>query len=197
MDADETREILSDQALMTELKQAEEDIKAGRGRFVVDKIEEIYSNQFDLVWPIFKEVVAKADNYPYPPDLDFEAARDLWFASGARVYAAYLGDEIVATRYMVPNKVGLGSHVANTGMMVDGKYRGQGIGKTMMQFAIDEAKRLGYRALQLNLVVTRNQASIKICQQFGFEIIGILPGAFYYKQQEYVDAYVMYKSLAQ
>lgn len=159
-------------------------------------IKEITANEFDLVWPIFKEVVAEANSYPYPPDIDIESARQLWFASDARVYAAYIGDEVVATRYIVPNKVGLGSHVANTGVMISSKYRSQGLGKQMMQFANDEAKRLGYRALQLNFVVCKNEASIKICQQFGFQIIGTLPGVFHYKQQEYVDAYVMYKSLA-
>lgn len=158
-------------------------------------IREARPDQFDEIWHIFQEVVKDAESYPYPPDISFEEAQALWFAFKAKVYIAYLDSVPVATRYIIPNKVGLGSHVANTGVMIDRRYRGQGLGKQMMEFAIKQAKELGYRAIQLNLVVVNNEASIKICKQFGFKIIGTLPGAFHYQQKEYVDALVMFKDL--
>lgn len=65
----------------------------------------------------------------------------------------------------------------------------------MLEFALVKAKELGFKALQLNLVVTTNQASIKLCKDFGFEIIGTIPNAFFYKKEKYVDAFVMYRSL--
>ena len=159
------------------------------------EIKEVPESHFDKIWPIFQEVVQEADSYPYSPDITKEEAKKLWFSPNAHVYIAYLDGKPVATRYIVPNKVGLGSHVANTGVMIDKKYRGCGIGKSMMEFGIKKAKELGFKAIQLNLVVCNNTASIKICQKYGFEIIGTLPKAFHYKQKEYVDAYVMYKSL--
>ncbi len=158
-------------------------------------IKEASENQFDEIWTIFQDVVKDADSYPYPPNIKKEEAKKLWFAKDARVYIAYLDGEPVATRYIVPNKVGLGSHVANTGVMIDRKYRGKGLGKHMMEFAINKARELRFKAIQVNLVVCTNTASIKICQKYGFEIIGTLPKAFHYKQKEYVDAYVMYKLL--
>ncbi len=96
---------------------------------------------------------------------------------------------------IVPNKVGLGSHVCNTGVMIDPTYRGRGFGKIMNDFAIRKARELGYMAIQLNLVVATNAASLHICKQNGFEIVGTLPGAFFYKRERYVDAYVLYKTL--
>lgn len=140
-------------------------------------------------------MVQDADTYPYPPNINKEEAKKLWFAKDARVYIAYLDGKPVATRYIAPNKVGLGSHVANTGVMIDKSYRGKGLGKQMMEFGINKARELGFKAIQVNLVVCTNTASIKICQKYGFEIIGTLPKAFYYKQEKYVDAYVMYKML--
>ncbi len=93
------------------------------------EIKEANENQFQEIWHIFQDVVKDADTYPYPPDVSFEDAKKLWFAPNAKVYIAYLDGKPVATRYIVPNKVGLGSHVANTGVMVDKHYRGQGLGK--------------------------------------------------------------------
>lgn len=159
------------------------------------EIREAKEDQFNDIWHIFQEVVKEGDSYPYLPNISFEEAQKAWFAPNAKVYIAYLGDKPVATRYIVPNKAGLGSHVANTGVMIAKSYRGQSIGKQMMQFAISKCKELGYKAIQLNLVVVTNKASIKICQDHGFQIIGTLPNAFHFKQQYYIDAYVMYKLL--
>ena len=158
-------------------------------------IKEVNEGYFEEIWPIFQEIVKDADSFPYPPGITKEEAKKLWFAPGARVYIAYIESKPVATRYIVPNKVGLGSHIANTGVMIDKKYRGKGLGKSMMELAIKKAKELGYKAIQLNLVLCTNKASIEICKKYGFEIVGKIPQAFYYKQEKYVDAYIMYKKL--
>lgn len=158
-------------------------------------IKEVSEDHFDEIWPIFQEVVKDADSYPYSPDITKEEAKKLWFSSAAHVYIAYLDSKPVATRYIVPNKPGLSSHIANTGVMIDKKYRGQGLGKSMMEFAIKKAKELGFKAIQVNLVVSTNIASIKICQKYGFKIIGIIPKAFHYKREKYIDAYIMFLDL--
>jgi L-amino acid N-acyltransferase YncA len=160
------------------------------------EIKEAKYEQFHEIWPIFHQVIQSAESYPYYPEIMEDEARDIWFAHNAKVYIAYLNSKPVATRYIIPNKPGLGSHVANTGVMIDKAYRAQGIGKLMMKFAIEKSIELGFKALQLNLVVVNNHASIKICKDYGFKVIGTLPKAFYYKQREYVDAFVMYKELS-
>ena len=159
------------------------------------EIKEIQENQFDEIWPIFQDVVKDADSYPYSPDITKEEAKKLWFSSDAHVYVAYLDDQPVATRYIAPNKVGLGNHIANTGVMIDKKYRRRSLGKAMMEFAIKKATELGYRAIQVNLVLCTNTASVKICKEYGFKIVGTIPDAFHYKKEKYVDAYIMYRAL--
>jgi len=44
-------------------------------------------------------------------------------------------------------------------------------------------------------VISTNTAAIRLWQEFGFEIAGTLPGAFRHPEKEYVDVYVMYRSL--
>jgi len=159
------------------------------------EFREVQPDKFEEIWPFLEEIVKAGETYPYPMDTTFEQGKSFWFAPGARVYNAYLNGLIVASRYLVPNKPGLGRHICNTGVMIDKRFRGQGLGKQMMRFAIEKSKELGYKAIQLNLVAVTNKVSIKICKEFGFEVIGELPGAFFLRQEKYVNAYVMFKKL--
>jgi ribosomal protein S18 acetylase RimI-like enzyme len=65
----------------------------------------------------------------------------------------------------------------------------------MAEHCLDEARRLGFRAMQFNYVISTNTAAIRLWQDLGFEIVGTLPGAFYHPKKGYVDVYVMYRSL--
>jgi len=60
---------------------------------------------------------------------------------------------------------------------------------------LGEARRLGFRAMQFNFVVSTNTAAIRLWEQLGFKIVGTLPGAFRHPGKGYVDVYVMYRSL--
>src|SRR5262245_29961745 len=98
--------------------------------------------------------------------------------SPTRSYVALIQDKIVGAYLIKPNQVGLGSHIANAGYMVDPSSRGQGIGEALGRHSIDEAKRLGYRAMQFNLVVSTNTVAVKLWQKLGFELLATLPQAF-------------------
>ena len=94
-----------------------------------------------------------------------------------------------------PDQPALGAHVANCGYMVAESARGRGVGAQMCQHSQDEARRLGYRAMQYNLVVKTNEPSVHLWQKMGFEIVGTLPGAFRHAEHGFIDAYIMYKDL--
>ncbi len=79
---------------------------------------EASSSDWDIIWPIFQEVVADEDTFLYPADIGKDAAFQVWFQPGARVCNAFVGHELVASRYIVPNKPGLGSHVCNVGVII-------------------------------------------------------------------------------
>jgi L-amino acid N-acyltransferase YncA len=149
----------------------------------------------DAVWSIFHAVIAGGDTYTFDPDASREDALAYWFQRGARTYVAESDGRVVGTYVMKPNQVGLGSHVANAGFMVSPAARGVGVGRAMAEHCLGEAKRLGYRAMQFNFVVSTNQTAIRLWEQLGFRIVGTLPGVFKHRTLGFVDAFVMFRSL--
>jgi ribosomal protein S18 acetylase RimI-like enzyme len=154
-------------------------------------------NDFDTIWPIFHQVVRQADTYPYPSDISREEAFKIWMVPPVRSYLAYERYTTVGTYYIKPNQPGQGAHVANAGFMVDPVYRGHGIGRLMGEHAIEEARRLGYLAMQFNLVVSSNRGAVALWKKLGFGIVGTLPSAFRQSAGDLVDAYIMYQDLRQ
>jgi ribosomal protein S18 acetylase RimI-like enzyme len=102
---------------------------------------------------------------------------------------------IAGTYILRPNQSGGGSHVANAGFMVSAGARGQGLGRAMAEHCLSEARRLGFRAMQFNCVISTNATAIQLWKELGFEIVGALPDAFHHPEKGYVDVYVMYRSL--
>jgi ribosomal protein S18 acetylase RimI-like enzyme len=150
----------------------------------------------DAIWNIFHEVVAAADTYALDSHISREDALAYWFAPGTHTYVAEQPAIGVAGSYILrPNQSGGGSHVANAGFMVSASARGQGIGRAMAEHCLSEARRLGFRAMQFNYVISTNIAAIRLWQDLGFEIVGTLAGAFRHPDKGYVDVYVMYCSL--
>jgi L-amino acid N-acyltransferase YncA len=170
----------------------------------------------DEIWRIFHEVVAAGDTYAFNPDTPREGALGYWFARRTHTYVAkqesagdgvaiqgkstpsttvIQGRDIVGTYILRPNQSGGGSHVANAAFMVAPEARGQGIGRAMGEHCLNEARRLGFRAMQFNFVVSTNESAVRLWQQLGFNIVGTLPGAFQHPEKGYIDVYVMHRSL--
>jgi ribosomal protein S18 acetylase RimI-like enzyme len=170
----------------------------------------------DAVWNIFHKVVEAGDTYAVDPNISREDALAYWFASDTRTYVAEgdaVGDgvavpgkptasltitrarQILGTYILRPNQSGGGSHVANAGFMVSPSARGQGIGRAMAEHCLSEARRLRFRAMQFNYVISTNTAAIRLWQDLGFKTVGTLASAFRHPDKGYVDVYVMYRSL--
>ncbi len=66
------------------------------------------------------------------------------------------------------------SHTAEISIYIDEKFRGMGLGKEMLQYAIELAPSLNLKNL-LGFVFRHNQASIALLSNFGFEQWGLLP----------------------
>lgn len=76
-----------------------------------------------------------------------------------------------------------------TNVVVDKKFRGQGIGTKMLQYLIEEGERNGLSAFTLEVRVSNAQA-IHVYEKLGFFSEGIRPD-FYEKPKE--DAMIMWK----
>lgn len=149
----------------------------------------------DAIWQIFHDVIAPGDTYVFDPGTSREDALAYWFQTGNRSYVAEQDRHIVGTYILKANRPDLGSHIANASFMVAPGARGQGVGRAMGEHCLSEARRVGFRAMQFNFVVSTNESAICLWKQLGFEIVGTLPGAFRHPAKGFVDVYVMFRSL--
>jgi len=159
------------------------------------EIREATAADRDAIWDIFREVIAAGDTYAFDPGMSRHDALGYWFQADTRTYVAKSRGRILGTYILRPNQSGGGSHVANAAFMVAPDARGQGIGRAMGEHCLSEARRLGFRAMQFNFVVSTNDAAVRLWQKLGFKIVGTLPSAFHHPEKGYVDVYVMYRSL--
>src|SRR5262245_5169337 len=117
----------------------------------------------DAIWNIFREVVASGDTYALDPNISREDALGYWFRPDIQTYVAEQPVIGIAGTYILRrNQSGGGSHVANAGFMVSANARGQGIGRAMAEHCLQEARRLGFRAMQFNYVISTNTAAIRL-----------------------------------
>lgn len=159
-------------------------------------IRRITGTDWENVWAIMKPVVRAGETYPYARDMAATDAQEMWLAIPEASYVAEdASGKLLGTYYIKPNQPTLGAHVANCGYIVAESARGQGVASYMCEHSQIEAIKLGYRAMQYNLVVKTNEASVYLWKKMGFAIVGTLPGAFHHPLHGYVDAFVMYKEL--
>jgi len=149
----------------------------------------------DAIWEIFHAVVQPGDTYAFPAEMSRRDALAYWLAPTAHTYVAVEDEAIVGTYVLKTNQPGRGSHVSNAAFMVSPSAQGRGVGRRMGEHCLAEARRLGFRAMQFNLVVSTNEPAVALWKKLGFEIIGTVPAAFDHRTRGLVDAYVMYRSL--
>jgi L-amino acid N-acyltransferase YncA len=147
------------------------------------------------IWHVFHAVVARGDTYAFDPDIGREEGLAYWMHPDNWCYVAEREGRVVGTYILRANQPGLGAHVANAAFMVSPAARGLGVGRGMGEHSLSEARRLGFRAMQFNFVVSTNEPAVRLWQQLGFKIVGTLPAVFRHREKGFVDAYVMFCSL--
>ncbi len=147
------------------------------------------------VWQIIRAVISTGDTYVFAPDSSEDEMLTYWFAPEKHVYVAEENGDVLGTFWLKPNQPGLGSHVCNAAYMVAPDAAGKGIGRKMAEYSLDEARRLGFSAMQFNFVVASNTAAVRLWQSIGMEIIGEIPDAFDHRENGLTNAYIMYRKL--
>ena len=151
-------------------------------------------------WPkvrhIVQAIVETEEAISLPKDSPEKAWEDYLFGDESYEIWAFEEDgEILGCYHQRPNQKGLGSHIANGGYVVSLNARGKGIGRKLGEHSVERAKQQGYRGIQFNYVISTNKIAVKLWKSLGFEIIGTIPKGYHLKQQEYVDAHIMFLSL--
>ena len=149
----------------------------------------------DAIWNIFRQILMAGDTYAFDPRMSREEALAYWSRTDTHTYVAEKEGRLVGTYVLRPNQSGPGSHVAKAAFMVAPDAEGAGVGRRMAEHCLSEARRMGFRGMQFNFVISTNTRAIHLWNQLGFNIVGTLPGAFRHSEKGYVDVYVMYRSL--
>lgn len=146
-------------------------------------------------YAIFRHVVDAGGQFPYTCHSKEEFYKQ-FFTIHSHVYVCHsFKGEVVGGFYIKPNPSGKLSQMANAAYMIREGYRGQGIGKLLVKASLNFAKKLGFEAMQFNKVFSENHAAIKLYQNLGFDVIGIIPKAIENLDGSYQDGYVMYRKL--
>jgi ribosomal protein S18 acetylase RimI-like enzyme len=159
------------------------------------EIRKATPEDYDCIWDIIRQVIATGDTYAFSPESSKENMLGYWCGDGKHTFVALADGMVVGTFMMKDNQPGLGSHIANAGYMTSPQAFGQGIGTAMGELSIAEAKRLGYKAMQFNLVVKSNEKAVALWKKLGFQIIGEIPDAFNHQVNGFTNAYIMYRKV--
>jgi L-amino acid N-acyltransferase YncA len=148
------------------------------------------------LWALLEPVFRAGETFPHDPAISEDDARVSWVEQNQAVLVAIdARGAVVGTYYLRPNSLALGAHVANAGYVVAEHCRRRGIGSRLCQHSLQAARRLGFRSMQFNLVVSSNTAGIRCWQRNGFQVVGTLPEALRHQRLGYVDALVMMQQL--
>jgi ribosomal protein S18 acetylase RimI-like enzyme len=159
-------------------------------------IRRFEADDWSAVWPMLQATFASGDTYAFAPESSEAEIHQAWVEAPQATYVACAAEGgVVGTYTLKPNQPGLGSHVCNCGYVVAARARGQGVASAMCEHSQAEARALGFRAMQFNLVVSTNETAVRLWQRLGFAIVGTVPRAFCHRRLGEVDAYVMFKQL--
>jgi len=159
------------------------------------QISEITKDDFEVFWPVFKDIVSAQETYAFDPKINFENAYHLWCLAPLKSYVIKENDTILGSYYIRANAAGPSAHISNCGYMVNPQSRGKGIAGKLCLHSQQIAIELGFSAMQFNAVVSSNKIAIALWQKLGFDIIGTIPNAYNHRKLGFVDSFIMYKQL--
>ncbi len=157
------------------------------------QIKEITKSDFELFWPVFKDIIQAQETYAFDPDMDFETAYSMWCVNPQKSYVVIEDGLILGTYYIKANAAGPSGHISNCGYMVSPKSRGKGVARKLCLHSQEIAIELGYNAMQFNSVVSSNDIAVRLWLKLGYQIIGTIPKAYKHKQLGLIDSFIMHK----
>jgi GNAT superfamily N-acetyltransferase len=149
----------------------------------------------DRVGALLEPIVRAGEVFALPRNWSRDDVARHWLAPTHHAFVAEIDGRLAGTYYVHANQLGGGSHVANCGYATRVDATGRGVARAMCVHSLDEARRLGFRAMQFNFVVASNDRAVRLWTDMGFATVGRLPAAFDHPTIGYVDALVMYRTL--
>jgi GNAT superfamily N-acetyltransferase len=146
-------------------------------------------DDYDELFAAFSRIVSAGDGFPQAAPITRDEFDDYWVDHSSAISVAKFGSYLIGAYYIKPNFVGRAAHIANAGYFVLTAYRGTGVGRSLVEHSLLEARRLGYDAMQFNLVFESNAAR-SMYERLGFSEVGRIPHAV-----DGEDALIYWRSL--
>ena len=143
------------------------------------------------LWPILQDVFRDGTTYAIERDIDIDSAFHYWVSQAQVVWLACAEGEVLGSYSLRKNEQAAHEQISHCGFVVASSARGQGVGTTLAQHSLVQAKQLGYVGMQFNAVAATNTGAVQLWQKLGFSIIDTRHNQFSHPQLGLVDAYVM------
>lgn len=151
----------------------------------------------------FVEDLAKEDTFLsfHPEKIITRKEEEIWLkntiksieAGSAFVYWAVFDGKIVGSVDVHRGASVRDWHVGTIGLMVAKDFRGEGLGKFLLETIIEKAKEMGIKTVILD-VFSDNEIARNLYRKVGFKEFGVLPQGLY-RQKNFSDRIYMYKEI--
>ncbi|MDV0441201.1 GNAT family N-acetyltransferase [Methanorbis furvi] len=152
------------------------------------------SDDENKVTAIWNDIVLDANAFPQETVLTQNEA-DTFFRSQTATFCAFADNELAGFYILHDNNVGRCSHTANASYGVAKKFRGCGVGKTLVADSLTKAKECGYHGLQYNAVLKSNYGAVTLYLKLGFNVIGTIPNGYRKNDGSFEDLLIFHKTL--
>lgn len=143
---------------------------------MADELRPATQSDHGELFVAYSQIVDAGDGFPHAPPLSRDEFDDYWIIHTSAVWVARADGELIGAYYIKPNFVGRAAHISNAGYFVLDAHRGRGLGRRMVEHSLREAQRLGFDAMQFNLVFASNPAR-HLYRRLGFVEVGRVPAA--------------------
>lgn len=150
------------------------------------KIREFKKSDLGQILEIWNDIVEQGDVFSQDSLLTLAEAQE-YFKDQTFTGVAVQGDEVLGVYILHPNNIGRCNHLANTSYVVKKNTKGRGIGKKIVKHSMVIAKREGFRILQFNAVTVTNTKALELYRNLGFTQLGVIPGGFRDRENNYID----------
>lgn len=156
----------------------------------------------DKTWvlELARQVAEAGDNCLWDANMSDEDISTLWQPDAGHRSEVHICevegvDGIAGAFALRPCAPGRGSHVAQCTCMVAPSAKNLRVLVSLIEHAVVQAQFAGYLAMQPNTVVAYDDAVIEAWTTCGFEVKCMLPRAFWHPAKEFLDTYIMFRSL--
>ncbi len=162
------------------------------------QIRDARDDDWDAIWPFFREIVAAGETYAIDPEIGEDDARrgvdDR--AAGAHVRRRRPRRDRPRHGARLPRSTR--ARVAHRLGELHGRSRdtaGAGTGRALAEHVLDWARERGFRAMQFNAVVETNEGAVALWRSLGFSVLATVPEAFAHPSRGYVGLLIMHRPL--